>query len=404
MAFAGSLLVAGLLLCLANETLAVVEAVHLDLYELAADERLEAELWLRTDEATLAGTAEDDLSILARTLTLSGSFDGDVNALASEQLIFSGDASDQLRLLALQVQLDGTARKSLVALARSIAMSPDARLEDAAVLVADTVVTEGYQQGPLWVLANKATIQGELHGSLWILAEDIVIQPGTTIHGDVTYSSPEELIPGSKVTIHGELKRTVVGGPGLTYGGYLMILTAMFLSTLLLGIPLIRFFPRTIGLSAGMIREATGRCILSGMVAVWVLPMFVAAFLLVPLTLPLGLALLCGLVFFGFLSQILVALVLGSLVWRQPAPSTFSRIGITYFLGLLLLYILAAAPILNVMVWIFTATLGLGGLVMGTLASQQLIGQKSASNQNDDPEGGPPPVPDTDSPDELNQP
>ena len=388
----------------AGPALAAVHVAAEESYELPAGERLEQELWLKAGEATLAGDAADDISLFAGSITLSGTLGGDVHALATRQLTFSGTAAEQLRLAGLRIQFDGHARKSVIAAANSISLSDAARLDDAAILVADTVVTGGEQQGPLWVVANKATIQGVINGDLRIIADDIVIQPGTVIRGDVVYSSTRELTPGSRVLIDGEVRRHVVAGPGLSYAGYLRLLLSLFVSTLLLGLPLIRFLPRTLGLSAGLARTAPGRCALAGLAALWLLPLLAVACLFSPVTLPLGLVLLGTLALLGFLAQVVAALVLGSLLHRRPTPPSYARVGLSFAAGLLLLYILAATPIINLMVWIAAITLGTGGLVMGVLASQQKIARPHAANADTEPPDPPPPLPPADGPHDVSQP
>ena len=348
-----------------------VERADYETYELAEGEILDSELWLHADAATFAGTTHEDISVLSKDIVLSGSLGGDVHALATQLLLFNGTASNQLRFAGRRIQIEGHANKSLVAVASSITLSSVARLDGAAVLVGDTVTTAGEQHGHLWIVANKATIQGELFGDLRIIADDIVLQPGTIIHGNVVYSSASELVPGSKVTIGGEVRRKELVSWGLSYKDYILFQLSLFVSTILIAVPFIRLFPHTIGLSVGFIREAPGRSAMVGIAALWAAPISVALAVLFPITLPLGMIALATLVLFGFLSQIIVALIVGGLLVKNQGPSPFRKVMLTVCCGLVLLYILASIPIVSVIVWMVIITLGTGGLILGCLATQR---------------------------------
>ena len=348
-----------------------VERANYEIYELAEGEVLDSELWLRADTATFAGTAHEDITVFSKDIVFSGSLGGDVHALATQLLLFSGSASNQLRFLGQrQIRIEGHAKKSLVAVASSITLSSVARLDGAAVLVGDTVITAGEQHGDLWVIASKATIQGELFGDLRIIADDIVLQPGTIIHGDVVYSSASELVPGSKVTIGGEIRRQKLPTWGLSYQDYLLFQLSLFVSTILIAMPLIRMFPHTIGMSVGFIREAPGRSAIVGIATLWAAPISAAVAILFPMALPIGIIALATLVLFGFLSQIIVALIVGGLIVRNQGPSSFRRVMLTVCCGLVLLYILVSIPIVSLIVWMVIVTLGTGGLILGSLATQ----------------------------------
>ena len=349
-----------------------VERADDEIYELADGEVLHSELWLRADSATFAGTAHEDISVFCKDLVFSGSFGGDVHALATQRLLFSGTASNQLRFAGQrQIRIEGHAKKSLVAVASSITLSADARLDGTAILVGDTVITAGEQRSHLWVIASKATIQGELFGDLRIIADDIVIQPGTIIHGDVVYSSANELVPGSKVTIDGEVRRKELATWRLSYQDYVLFLLSLFVCTILIAIPLIRLCPHTIGMSVGFIREAPGRSAMVGIAALWVAPIAAVLAMIFPMILPIGMIALALLVLFVFLSQILVALSVGDLLIRNQGPSSFRRVIGTISSGLVLLYILATIPIVSLIVWMVIITLGTGGLILGCLATQR---------------------------------
>lgn len=281
-------------------------------------------------------------------------------------------ARDQLRLAGRYLDLRGDAGRSLVAVGGTIALSGDSRLRDAAVLIGNTVVVDGAADAELWVIANEATIQGTIGGNLRIIAGDVVILPGTHIAGDVIYSTPKPLEPGRQVQIDGELVRKQGRTVGLSYPAYLMLQALLFAGALVVALPFVRLFPRTVMHGAGILVRAPGRCMLVGIALTWLTPMAVLLLIWFPVTLPLAIAMLGLLVAYAYLAQVIVALVIGGLLLRRRSSPTPPNAAAALFIGLLLLYILSCIPILSVVVWIGVVTAGVGGLAIGTWSSQQV--------------------------------
>jgi hypothetical protein len=253
-------------------------------YELAEGETLAEELWLAASNAVFAGTTMADISVFAQTITLSGEFGQDVNALASGQLHFRGQARDQLRLAGRYLELAGEAGRSLVAVGGTVALGAESRLRDTAVLVGNTVVVDGQADADVWVIANDATIQGTIGGDLRLMAGDVVILPGTHIRGDVVYSSPQVLNPGRQVRIDGELVRRQTRKVGLSYGAYVLLQALLFAGALVVALPFVRLFPRTVMHSAGILVRVPGRCMLVGVALTWITPLAILVLIWFPVT------------------------------------------------------------------------------------------------------------------------
>jgi hypothetical protein len=378
-------LVAAAILCGLASPAHALQRLHQDVFELPPGQELESELWLTAGTASFDGTARDDIYVYAQGADLAGDFHGDVWVVGTTSLVFRGTAENQVRLAGRQVRVDGELRKSLIAIGESVTLTATSKLDRAAVLVGDTVTVAGEQRGDVWIYANTATVQGTIAGALNVTAGDIVISPGTVIRGDLVYASSRELIPGSKVTVGGEIRRQELRTIGFTYSGYLLLQAILFLSTLIVAIPYLRWFPATAAMSAVTLRTAPLRCLVTGLILVWILPVIGIACLLVPWLLPVGVVLLALLVVTLFLSQAAVAIVVGSLLIRRTGRVRFGSAVTALGIGLLALYILTSMPIFNVATWLLVITLGSGALLWGCIATQQPMVPSTEA-------GGPPSV------------
>lgn len=393
-----AVLVFALLLGLPFSSADAIERLSRDHYELAAGEVVESELWLTAGSATFSGTTRDDIYVYAARVNLTGTFEQDVWACGGTSLVFSGSAENQVRLAGRHVRIEGEFQRSVIALGESVALADSARLHGSAVLIGDTVTTAGDLQGDVWIYANTATIQGSIHGDLTITAGDIVISPGTVIDGDILYASAQELLPGSKVEVGGDVIRKDVPAIGLSYSAYLAWQAMLLGSTVILAIPFLRWFPATAGVSVVMLRSAPVRCLLTGLVIVWIVPLVAVAFLVIPWFFPAGLVMLAGILVLVFFSQITVAIFVGSTLLRQSGAQSFRRVIIALLIGLLVLYILTSAPIVNTAVWLLVATIGSGALVWGCIAAQQPFRSTALPTGAGPPNAEPPPVTDTGNP------
>jgi hypothetical protein len=370
-------------------------------YHLASEKIEEDELWIIAGTIELAGTASNDISAAAGGMVLSGDFHQSVVAVASSNLTFTGRARQILRLAGRYISFNGMAEDSVAAAALTVSVGASNRFDQTTVLIGDTVVTDGVAEGDMWVFANSATIQGKIRGTLHARAHDIVVVPGTEIGGDFRYAAPRDIVLSNRVRVDGEIHRMTQTRLGLSYVNFLILHLLLLGGALIVGMPFVRLFPRTIVHTTSVLARAPARCALTGMGIGVCIPVAALLFLIFPITLPLSLVLWMSLALMAYFAQIAVALTVGGIILRQIGPSPNPPRALNaLMLGLVILYLATAIPVVNAVLWIVILASGMGSLGLGMWASQQLIpaplypDQHGGANDSNGPGNAPPHVDD----------
>jgi cytoskeletal protein CcmA (bactofilin family) len=340
-----------------------------ELYVLPSSDRAEGPMVVLANSAQLAGTASDDVFVLAgRQAELTGDCLNDAWVFA-QTVQAGGVIRDHGRFAGFAVTISGVVSGGVAAAGNSVTVSREARLHRHAFLAGENVICEGTVSGPLRIAARRVTLGGEIRGNVDLAAEDIVIMPGTVIRGDLSYLSPNELLPGKTVTIEGALTRRQPLAPpepqGFSLAANVLVPLLLLVSACAAGIPFLVIFPAYAGRCAAHVRDRFFRSAFVGALACCLLPMLGTMSLFSVVGLPLGLSLLGVFGLLAYFAKFVVALAAGAALLRRGVPrARGASIGVA-LLGLLLLYIGAALPIMGPAIALAAVFLGTGGLLLG---------------------------------------
>jgi cytoskeletal protein CcmA (bactofilin family) len=318
--------------------------------ELAAGERLD-------DEAVLA----------AYSLNVQGQAARDLWLLASTSVRFDGQSEGDLRVLASSAVLGGEARQNLLAYAPGLQLTSNAVVRGQAALFGTTVICEGQVEGDAWIVANSVTLGGRWAGNVRVQAVDIRVVPGTTIAGDLVYTSPKTLVYDSSVAIAGTVKQTKNLLPETSLQTNFFIHGYLFVAALLVGMPFVGFFPGLAGGAVRKLRTSPWRVLAAGAGTVLLGPFLIAFAFMTLVGLPLALLLGALYVALAYLSHVVIALWLGHRLLRAPGPQTMARVLSALATGLFLLYFVTALPGLAAFVVLPVIVLGTGALMLALL-------------------------------------
>ncbi|TFH34600.1 MAG: hypothetical protein E4G93_05075 [Dehalococcoidia bacterium] len=204
------------------------------------------------------------------------------------------------------------------------------------------------------------------------------VAPGATIAGNLTYSGPNEAtIPAGAVEgtvtfterVDDETKAEVSKGlsalaPLAFFAGLTWKVIA-YLMAFVTGLALILLAQRRMAGASSVIRTDTGPVAGWGALALLVTPLAAGVVCVTVIGLPLG---IIALVLWGillYLCQLPVGLLLGHLILGQnkPLESKGFMIG-SLALGLLILSLLRAIPVIGFFIWFATALFGFGAFVV----------------------------------------
>lgn len=346
-------------------------------FKLPNDQTLSNELWLVADAITISGHAEQGLFLQAQNLELTGQFRRDIWALA-DTLTFSGNAAQALRVAVRRsAQVAGRVAGSLMAAGETVQLQKAARVAEDAVLFGQEIIIEGTVSNRLYALGNKITLAGHVGGAARVVAEEITLMPGAVIEGDLRYSSEKELCLPEGVLLKGKLVRVPkpnfgLSLPQLTLTQMVAIQFALFLAALLVGLPFVALFPRFTTRAVTQLRTQPSKCMLAGAIALALLPMLAVMAMLTWIGLPLGILILGAWAALLYLAKIVVAIPLAvRLLTLRGQPERPLGALPVLVVGLFLLYVGSALPIVGFAVQLVTVLYGLGALALVLLGGEK---------------------------------
>jgi cytoskeletal protein CcmA (bactofilin family) len=362
----------------------------------AGNQQIHHELWMMASDVTVDGTANNDLFIAAKTAQFSGVFEDDLWCITEENVSLSGTARDHVRLLSLKTAtVSGQVGNNLVLAASTAKITSEAEVTGDVLVTGENAILAGSIYGQTRIIASQVTLSGVFQGSVRIIADDIVIQPDTRIDGDLVYTSDQELFPGDRVQIAGNLVRsTFTEEPTKpvfeVWKDRLVWQFVLLMGALVAGSVWTSLFPSGTERALVALHLSIGRCALTGLVACCLIPLLILFSLFTLIGTPLGVLMLCGYIILLYLAKIVLALHIGGRLLRrrqtQPAPSR--TLG-TMALGLLVLYLLSSLPMIGFSITVLITVIGVGALINGTalarVAAMQPPAPPSQNGNSEEP-------------------
>ena len=311
--------------------------------------------------------AEETLWI-AYGLDIQGKAARDLWLLATTAVQFDGETGGDLRLLAgSSAVLNGEARQNLLAYARGLQLTTNSVVRGQAALFGSSVICEGVVEGDAWIVADSVTLGGRWAGNVRVRANEIRIAPGTTIAGNLVYTSSKTLVYDSSVAIAGTVTQKNDLLPQPTFAGRVVLHGYLFLAALLVGMPFVGIFPMLAGGAVRKLRTSPWRVLFAGAITILFGPFLIAFAFMTVIGIPLALLLGALYAALAYLSHIVIALWLGHMLLRASGPQTFARVLSTLTVGLFLLYFSAAIPGVVSFMALPVLLLGTGALVLAML-------------------------------------
>ncbi|MEI7435298.1 MAG: hypothetical protein WCL16_00655 [bacterium] len=410
-----SMLPAALALTLAIPAGAAFDFVATNAYVVPVGQTLQAELWCYAGGATIAGTAQDDLFLIADasatsgksdaglwhrllssgatnaqpeaalpTITVSGTAARDLWALAPA-IAIPGHVAGSARLAGLRtIELAGRIGRTLMAYGETVRLAPGSQVAGDVLLLGQTILMEGHVVGDSRLLGATVTLAGEFGGTVRVTAPKLNVLPGMHIGGDLEYTATDELVLPQGAQVGGTLRRiqapiNAARTTDLDWGVVVSTL-GFFMAALLTGLAFVALFPATTAVAHQNLEQSPWRCLLAGFVAVALLPMIILLLSMTIVGLPLAALLGCGYAIVLYTGKILTALWLGRRLLRSRPAWQGNAIALLA-IGLLVIYALLALPFpIDIALWFAFTCLGAGGLVLAILDRRIPVLAVSKSN------------------------
>lgn len=342
-------------------------------YTVAENTVVSDEQWVTALKADLDGTFENDLFLMSQsTLELKGTFEGNLwnSALLTTEL--SGNCKRNVRLFSGQsIKINGAIKGNLMAIADTIIVGTNAVIHGDTVLVGNSVVLEGQIDGDARINALRIiNFSGTIKGNTQVSSQKILFDQKAQLLGDLNYTAPEELFFRDGV-VGGAVMRTEAPSP--FSANRLRKILISFLAAIVVGLPFIALFPMTVAMASGLIRKSPMKCIWFGFIGVVLLPMIGLMAISSQISIPLGTLIFGAWGTLIYLSRIISALVLGTLILRS-GNSTVGKVLLSMTVGLAIVYMSSIVPsLVGILIQMIFLLLGMGSLILSLLERRRMV-------------------------------
>ena len=353
-------------------------------YVLEAGKRHKGALYLGNHRVTIAGEQDGDLYAMAGKVEVPGTITGDFMVMAGEVDI-GGTIGDTARVAAQSLTLTGTIKGDLLFGGGTLRIAKGARVGGEVRFGGGQLVLDGAVDGDLRTTSGEVTLNGTVGGDADLQADIVTIAPKARIAGDLDYTSRNQLDLEGKGIVAGEVQhKAMKPKPRVAFKGVFW----WFFSTataLLVGLAALVLAGGVTPSIVGTLRTEGLRSAGVGFIAAIAVPVALLLSCILVITIPFVLIALALFVLLIYLAKTPVAVAIGSRILKalgRAEPTVFQGLAV----GIPVLYLLFAIPILGRLLRFGCVFAGLGAILLGAWTYRQA--RRSATLP-----AGPPPAP-----------
>ncbi len=339
-------------------------------YTLPAGQVVHTDLIVTAESTQVNGEVDGDLIAFSQNIAVNGHVTGDVLAFGQDVFI-GGTVDGNVRSFAQSLVLNGSVGKNVMAWGRTIDMNSKANVLGTMTIGGASASLAGPIGGDLLAFAGVLNIDGSLNKNANIRAGRLVLGPGASVAGRIQYEGERQpqISPGAKLASPIEIHLTRPRRSRFVSPGYYWSRILSWAASFLFGIVLWLLAPgwflraenatKNFGLSLGV-----------GLLFLIATPIaaILACITIVGLSLGFSTLLLYGIALYT--AQIFVAMWVGDrLLGEAPsatgAESPLRRVAGRLAIGLIVLRVLQALPLLGAIVSALIVLWGLGAILLG---------------------------------------
>lgn len=330
----------------------------------------------------ISGTVNGDVYAAGGEVLMDGVVNGDV-ILIGAKVILSGTVSQDARIAGAQVTISGTVGRNMTVGGADVHITETAKVQENLLAAGGSVQLAGHVARDARIGAGTVTVSNEVVRDLAVAAESVHLTPKAVVGRNLRYWSETAPSIDEGAAVRGTITHrplpdgwTLEGARRGLFGVRVLASVVSFLSTLILGLVLLRIYPLFARRVTTTMRERPGRSLGWGAVALVGIPIVAVSFLVTLFALPIGVILLALYVATVYLARIYAVTCLGQFLFRgQPDSSSLAG---PFAVGLVLYSILSFIPVVGGLLTLVTILFGLGALLM---TKKELIETLREQNQ-----------------------
>lgn len=327
---------------------------------IPAGTTIDDDLYVAGGTVTVAGNVTGDLVAAGGTVIVRGRVGGDV-ILAGGQVRVEGATGQSARVAGGEVRLEGAVGKDLLATGGNLRTGPSLAVAGQSFVSGGELRLAGDLGRSLRAGAGALALVGQVRGPAALVAPKLQVERSARVQGDLTLTTdaPDPIAQGA--SYGGQVVRNPM--PEQHRNGMAGRIL-LFLMALVTGLALLRWLPGLAERSDEAARHRPGWRFLVGFLVLVGVPLGAVLLMVTVVGLPLGFLALLGYLAALYLAQLVVGWTVGrTLVGKRPGALErwWPRAG-ALALGLLLLHVAQALPILGPLFSFAILLWGLGAI------------------------------------------
>ncbi len=342
-----------------------------DVFILPAGAVHQGDFFALQESVEISGEIYGDAYIMGGQVIVDGTIHGDL-LVAAGSIDVSGKVTGNIRSLGGQILISGHVGNNATALAGNVQFLPSASIGGNVVATAGNVYLSADVRGEATVVASSLRVSSLIHESLKAYVGALRLTSKAFIRGDLNYSSNTTALiePGAHiqgvVTYRPSFVQEIVQRTWLhklLVGSKVITVLMNFAYTLVVGIILIKLFPRNLGAALEALRLNPWKSFTFGLVLLILLPLISLVLLMTILGVPFALTLIAANII-GFYTAKIYSIFFASNWCFTRFKFKVNRIS-TLFMGLVAYFFLTAIPYAGIVIGFAAMLFGLGAGVLG---------------------------------------
>ena len=343
---------------------------------LKADQTIDGDYFSAGEEVKIYGTVNGDVYAAGGKVLVEGTINGSLLAAAGE-IEISGIISENARVAGGQVMVSGEIGRSLTVGAGNVEITDSAKIGRALVAGAGNIELSGPVGGDIKIGAANLVLSSKVQGNIDTGVGTLKLEPGAEIDGNLSYWSDTEAEIDKEATVTGSVVKNqpqtqffkpdfkeagkALKKIGRTVSAVTKVMS--FFSSLVIGLLLVRFFPKCMEKTSAIIGKETGKTLGMGFAALFLTPIAFIILLLTAVGAPLAFFILFAYFTFLYTSKIIVAFWLGLKAFEKIGQK--SQHWQALVLGLLIYSFVTMIPRIGGIAGFISLVIGLGAIILG---------------------------------------
>lgn len=311
------------------------------------------------------GEVNGDVYAAGGQVAIEGKVNGDV-LVAGGTVVISGDVTQDVRVLGGDVFVKGKIGKNLTVLSGSLEVLSPSAIGGGLAAGTGSLTLAAPVEGQVKVASGKSLFADFIGSDVEVWSDEISVTRTSKVGGDFVYTSSKEAMIQEGASISGRLARNSLPqydpGAKLKLRNFvdrikIQIKVIAFLSSLLIGLILVRFFAPLVKQISELLEKNLVRSLVVGLFSIFLIPVLSILLLITLIGIPLALIVMASYLTTLYLSKIFVSFWIGAKIFGKMNKY------LSFSLVLLMIFILSLIPVFGGFITFAIYFLGLGSVL-----------------------------------------